>query len=108
MANIIDDFTKEYLKKDLPPVKVGDLVKVYQKIPAEEKKKGSKQGEAKERIQVFEGVVLAKKHGKGINGSFTVRKIIDGVGVEKVFPWHLSTLLDFFTYYKTTQCYNNF
>jgi large subunit ribosomal protein L19 len=56
----------------------GDTVKVYQKI---------KDGD-KERIQVFEGVVIAKKHGKGINATFTVRKISDDIGVERIFPLH--------------------
>lgn len=71
-------FTNPYLKTDLPEIKVGDTVKLHQKI---------KEGD-KERIQIFEGVVIAKKHGKGITGSMTVRKIIDGVGVEKTVPLH--------------------
>ncbi len=71
-------FTKPYLKTDLPQIKIGDTIKVHQKI---------KEGD-KERIQIFEGVVIAKKHGAGVNGSMTVRKIIDGVGVEKILPLH--------------------
>ncbi len=58
------------------PFRVGDTMKVYQKI---------KEG-AKERIQIFEGLVIAKKNGKGVNGTFTIRKISSGVGVEKIFP----------------------
>ena len=78
--------TKEFLK-DLPDIKVGDVVKVYQKVPVSAKgKKGDK--EKKERIQIFEGVVLAMKHGKGISGTFIVRKIISGIGVEKTYPLH--------------------
>jgi len=69
--------TKEYLK-NTPNIKVGDTVKVHQKI-----KEGSKQ-----RIQIFEGLVLAKKHGAAVEGMLTVRKIISGVGVEKIFPLH--------------------
>ena len=69
--------TKEYLK-NTPDIQVGDTVKVYQKI-----KEGNKQ-----RIQIFEGLVLAKKHGAGVEGMLTVRKIISGVGVEKIFPLH--------------------
>ncbi|MDD4990462.1 MAG: 50S ribosomal protein L19 [Candidatus Pacebacteria bacterium] len=71
-------FVKPYLKSDLPQIKIGDTIKVHQKI---------KEGD-KERIQVFEGVVIAKKHGAGVSGSMTVRKIIDGVGVEKILPLH--------------------
>lgn len=69
--------TKEYLRK-LPDIRVGDTIKVFQKI-----KEGNK-----ERVQVFEGLVLAKKHGAGIEGTITVKKVIAGVGVEKIFPLH--------------------
>jgi len=75
-------FNKIQLKKDLPDIRPGDIVKVYQKI---------KEGD-KERIQVFEGQVLAKKHGKGITSTITVRKVISGIGVEKIFPLHMPTL----------------
>ncbi|HNY36065.1 MAG TPA: 50S ribosomal protein L19 [Candidatus Pacearchaeota archaeon] len=70
------------LKGDLPDIKAGDMIKVYQKI------KEVKDGKTKERIQAFEGQVLARKHGKGISATITVRKVIDGVGVEKIFPIH--------------------
>jgi len=70
------------LKGDLPEIKAGDMVKVYQKI------KEVKDGKTKERIQAFEGQVLARKHGKGVSATITVRKVIDGVGVEKIFPIH--------------------
>jgi len=66
------------LKKDLPEIKPGDTIKVYQKIV----EKG------KERLQPFEGVVLARKHGKGISATITVRSVISGVGVEKILPLH--------------------
>jgi len=66
------------LKKELPNIKPGDTVKVYQKIKEKDK----------ERLQAFEGVVLARKHGKGISATITVRKVISGVGVEKIFPIH--------------------
>lgn len=65
------------LKKDIPVVEVGDTVKVHVLI---------KEGD-KSRIQVFEGTVIAKKHG-GINETFTVRRISYGCGVERVFPLH--------------------
>lgn len=70
------------LKKDLPLIRQGDVVKVFQKI------KEVKENKTKERIQVFEGQVLAVKHGRGITGTITVRKVIDGIGVEKIFPIH--------------------
>ena len=65
------------LKKDVPVVNIGDTVKVSVKI---------KEGE-KYRIQVFEGTVIAKKHG-GINETFTVRRVAHGCGIERVFPIH--------------------
>ena len=74
----IETFTKEYLKKDLPEIRQGDTVKIYEKI---RKKK-------KDKIQIFEGIIIAKKHGKGIQSTFTVRKISLGVTIEKIFPLH--------------------
>lgn len=65
------------LKKDVPAVNVGDTVKVHVKI---------KEGE-KYRIQIFEGTIIAKKHG-GINETFTVRRVAHGCGIERVFPVH--------------------
>ena len=73
------------LKKDLPDIQPGDTVKVYHKIREQSKK--AKQGK-QERIQVFEGVILAIKHGKGISGAITVRKMVGDVGVERIFPVH--------------------
>jgi len=73
-----EKFTKQQLKKNIPDARPGDTVKVYQKI----KEKG------KERIQVFEGLIIARKHGKGMSSTITVRKVISGVGVEKIFPLH--------------------
>lgn len=74
--DLIKELTKSQLK-EMPPVLVGDTVKVHVKV---------KEG-ARERIQVYEGIVIAKKHG-GIEESFTVRRISYGIGVEKVFPLH--------------------
>ena len=65
------------LKKDAPVVNIGDTVKVHVKI---------KEGD-KYRIQIFEGTVIAKKHG-GINETFTVRRVAHGCGIERVFPVH--------------------
>ena len=75
MSKLLDQFNKEQLKK-VPDIKPGDTIRVHQKI---------KEGD-KDRIQIFEGLVIAKKHGKGINSNITVRKVVDGIGVERVFP----------------------
>ena len=64
-------------------IKSGDTVRVYQKI----------QDKGKTRIQLFEGLVLARKHGNEAGGTFTVRKVVDGIGVEKIFPLY-SPLID--------------
>ena len=75
--NLIEAFTNEQLKKELPLVRVGDTVRVHNKI-----KEGNR-----ERIQLFEGTVIGK-HGGGISETFTVRRVSYGVGVEKTFPIH--------------------
>lgn len=69
---------QDQLKTDLPEIKPGQTVRVFQKV-----KEGNK-----ERIQQFEGLVIAQKHGRGINGTFTVRKISDRIGVERTYPLH--------------------
>ena len=89
--------TKNYFiqsqMKDIPDVRPGDLVRVYQKIKETPKKgKPSTGQEDKERIQVFEGLVIARKHGKEMGATITVRKIISEVGVERIFPLHSPTL----------------
>ncbi|MDE6086864.1 MAG: 50S ribosomal protein L19 [Oscillospiraceae bacterium] len=65
------------LKENVPVIEIGDTVKVHVKI---------QEGE-KSRIQVFEGTVIAKKHG-GISETFTVRRVAHGCGIERVFPLH--------------------
>ena len=75
--DLIQELNKERLANEVTPVKVGDTVRVHVKV-----KEGSR-----ERIQDFEGTVIAKKHG-GITETITVRRISYGVGVEKVFPVH--------------------
>ncbi|MEA4941017.1 MAG: 50S ribosomal protein L19 [Oscillibacter sp.] len=75
--DLIKELNKETLEHEQLQVKVGDTVRVHVKV-----KEGSR-----ERIQIFEGTVIAKKHG-GIEETFTVRRISYGVGVEKVFPVH--------------------
>ena len=77
MITLLEKFNKDQEKK-LPELRPGDTIKVYQKI---------KEGD-KERIQVFEGLIIAKKHGEGISATITVRKIVEGVGVERIFPIH--------------------
>jgi large subunit ribosomal protein L19 len=76
MKEILKEVEKEYLK-ERPDFSVGDTVRVHAIV---------KEG-GKERVQVFEGIVIAKKGG-GINETFTVRKVSYGVGVERVFPLH--------------------
>lgn len=75
MSTKLNKFNKLQLKK-VPDIKPGDVIRVHQKI---------KEGD-KDRIQIFEGLVIAKKHGKGINSNITVRKVVDSVGVERIFP----------------------
>lgn len=77
MQNIIEEVTKDQLRTDHPEFRPGDTVKVHVKVV-----EGSR-----ERIQVFEGVVI-KRQGGGISETFTVRKISYGVGVERTFPVH--------------------
>ncbi|GAA0495456.1 50S ribosomal protein L19 [Salinibacillus aidingensis] len=77
MQNIIEQVTKDQLRTDHPDFRPGDTVKVHVKVV-----EGNR-----ERIQVFEGVVL-KRRGGGISETFTVRKISYGVGIERTFPVH--------------------
>jgi len=77
MAEIMEIIEKEHMRADVPPFKAGDSVKVYVRII-----EGQKQ-----RIQVFEGVVIRKSRGYN-RASFTVRKISYGIGVERTFPLH--------------------
>jgi len=79
--NAIDKIESEQLKKNVPSFKAGDTVRVHLKI-----KEGTK-----ERIQVFEGLVISKKHG-GIRETFMVRKVSFGIGVERIFPLHSSRI----------------
>ena len=75
--NILDQSTMDYKKDDIPEFKVGDTLRVHVKIIEGQR----------ERIQVFEGYVLKRQHG-GVNETFTVRKLSNGIGVEKTFPLH--------------------
>ena len=74
---LIQAVTKSYLKSDIPNFRPGDSVKVHVRI---------KEGD-RERIQIFEGLVIAR-HGGGISETYTVRKMSSGIGVERTFPVH--------------------
>ena len=82
--DLIKALTNEQLKENVPVINVGDTVKIYNKI-----KEGTR-----ERIQLFEGTVIAK-NGGGISETFTVRRISYGVGVEKTFPVHSPNIAKF-------------
>ena len=75
--SIIEAIEKEYMKAEVPAFNVGDVVKVYVKVV-----EGNR-----ERLQAFEGTVIAKKNG-GVRETFTVRRVSFGVGIERVFPLH--------------------
>ena len=75
--NLLQAFTNEQLKQEVPVARIGDTIRIHNKIV-----EGTK-----ERIQLFEGTVIAK-HGGGISETFTVRRVSYGVGVEKTFPIH--------------------
>ncbi len=75
--DLMKALTSQYMKEELPQMNVGDTVRVHVKI---------KEG-ARERVQAFEGTIIARKHG-GIEESVTVRRLSYGVGCEKVFPVH--------------------
>ncbi|NQT57298.1 MAG: 50S ribosomal protein L19 [Desulfobacteraceae bacterium] len=80
--NVIETFEKEHMRTDIPHFGPGDMVKVHARI---------KEGE-KERVQVFQGIVIRKRKGN-TGATFTVRKVSYGVGVERIFPLH-SPLID--------------
>jgi large subunit ribosomal protein L19 len=90
MTVILQDFNHSRTKNDLPNIKPGHVVKVYQKI-IETKGTGKKE-ELKERIQVFEGLVIGHKNGSNISATITVRKISNGIGVERIFPLNAPTI----------------
>ncbi|MBQ3625365.1 MAG: 50S ribosomal protein L19 [Synergistaceae bacterium] len=80
--NVLDFVQKKYLKTEpIPEFRPGDTLKVHVKI-----KEGTR-----ERIQVFEGIVIARQHG-GLDETFTVRKISNGIGVERIFPLHCPSI----------------
>lgn len=82
--DLVKVLSEQQLRSDLPDLQIGDTVKVHAKI-----KEGNR-----ERIQVFEGIIIAMKH-SGINKTVTVRRISYGVGVEKAFPVHSPNIAKF-------------
>ena len=82
--DLVKVLAEQQIKSDLPELKIGDTVKVHQKI-----KEGNR-----ERIQIFEGLIIAMKHA-GINKTVTVRRVSYGVGVEKTFPVHSPNIAKF-------------
>ncbi|NLA90744.1 MAG: 50S ribosomal protein L19 [Synergistaceae bacterium] len=77
----MDLVEKKFIRNDIPNFRAGDTVRVHVKVT---------EG-ARERIQAFEGVVIARKHG-GLSETFTVRKISGGIGVERIFPLHCPSI----------------
>lgn len=84
--DLIKTLSEQYMKTDIPDIKVGDTVRVSIKV-----KEGNR-----ERVQAFDGTVIARKHG-GINETITVRRISYNVGVEKVFPVHAPNIVSITT-----------
>ena len=84
MKTLIQEVQSKYLKNKVADIKSGDVVKIHQKI-----KEGNK-----ERIQIYEGIVI-KVHGSknSLDGSFTVRRVSFGIGIERTFPFHLPTIV---------------
>ena len=79
MEKQIEEFNKQSLKTNLPDIKPGDTVRIYQKI---------KDKDNKDKIQIFEGMVIIKKRSKEMGAAITVRKVMSGVGVEKIYAVH--------------------
>ncbi len=82
-TKLLDAVESRSLKKDIPPFEIGDTVNVRCRI---------KEGD-KERVQIFTGIVIARK-GRGINETFTVRRIVNNEGVERIFPLHSPNVID--------------
>lgn len=81
----INELTKQFGKKTIPDIRPGDTVRVYFKIT---------EG-GKTRVQIFEGLVIAHKHGQSLDGSIKVRKVSGGIGVERTFPLHSPLITKF-------------
>jgi large subunit ribosomal protein L19 len=96
MKNKVDEFIEQFKKKDILDIRPGDTIRVYQKVsegPVSSEKKGSgvktlSSKRERRKLQVFEGIVIARKHRNEIGATITVRKVISGIGVERIFPIH--------------------
>lgn len=82
MSKLFQQFKNEQKRNDLPDFKSGDVIKVYQEVTEGDQKK----------VHPFEGIVIAKKGGKDLDATFTVRTKIKGIGVERTFPLHSPTI----------------
>jgi large subunit ribosomal protein L19 len=82
MSSQLDFVEKPYLRTDVPAIEIGDTVRVHTRII---------EGEGKERIQIFEGVVIRWRRG-GVASTITVRKVSHGIGVERIFPIHTKSV----------------
>ena len=78
MPTKLEIFNKKQVRASLPEIRSGYIVRVHSRI---------KEGD-KERIQPYEGLVIARKHGQGINSTITVRRVSGGIGIERIFPIH--------------------
>lgn len=83
MSTKTENFIKTQLRTNLPDIRPGDTIKIHQKIKEKDK----------ERIQIFEGLIIARRHGREAGATITVRKVVAGVGVEKIIPVH-SPMID--------------
>ena len=82
-TEILDSVEKKHLKKEIPHFEIGDIIDVHCRI-----KEGDKQ-----RVQIFAGTVIARK-GRGINETFTVRRVVNDEGVERIFPLHSPNVIN--------------
>ncbi len=85
--HIIREIESEFMRKDIPQFKAGDTVRVYIRIKEMKENPKTKKVEERIRLQPFEGVVI-RRRGSGLQETFTVRKVTQGIGIEKIFPIH--------------------
>jgi large subunit ribosomal protein L19 len=85
--HIIRQIESEFMRKDIPDFKAGDTVRVYIRIKEMKENPKTKKVEERIRLQPFEGVVI-RRRGSGLQETFTVRKVTQGIGIEKIFPIH--------------------